>query len=91
MVVGKYVELVLYVLDKFLWIMMFAIIARAIVSWFDPTGSNPISRFLFEFTEPIIAPIRTIVPRTGMIDLSPMIAIFIIIILQQVLGSVATA
>lgn len=80
-------DLVFTILNTFLTIMMFAIIARAIVSWFDPTGSNPIARFLFEFTEPIIAPIRSIMPRTGFIDLSPMIAIFIIIILRQVLSS----
>jgi YggT family protein len=42
---------------------------------------------LIEFTEPIIAPIRSIMPRMGMIDLSPMIAIFIIIMLQQMISS----
>lgn len=80
-------DLVFSILNTFLTIMMFAIFARAIISWFDPTGSNPVARFLFEFTEPVIAPIRSIMPRTGFIDLSPMIAIFLIIILRQVLAS----
>jgi YggT family protein len=66
---------------------MFAIIARAIISWFDPAGNNTISRLLIEFTEPIIAPIRSIMPRTGFVDLSPMIAIIIIILLRSVLHS----
>ena len=79
--------LVFEILLLFLRIMMFAIIIRAVLSWFDPRGQNPVSRALIEFTEPIIAPIRSIMPRMGMLDLSPMIAIFIIIILKQVLGS----
>lgn len=80
-------DLIFQVLSTFLWIMTLAIIARAILSWFDPMGANPVSRFLYEFTEPVIAPIRSIMPRTGFIDLSPMIAIIIIMILQRVLES----
>jgi YggT family protein len=84
---GVNVTLVFEVLLLFLRIMMFAIIIRAVLSWFDPRGQNPVSRALNEFTEPIIAPIRSIMPRMGMIDLSPMIAIFIIIMLQQMIAS----
>jgi YggT family protein len=81
------VELVFRILDMFLTIMLFAIVIRAVLSWFDPRGSNPVSRALIEFTEPIIAPIRSIMPRMGMLDLSPMIAIFIIIMLQQMIAT----
>ena len=84
---GKNVTLVFEILLLFLRIMMFAIIIRAVLSWFDPRGQNPVSRALIEFTEPIIAPIRSIMPRMGMIDLSPMIAIFMIIMLQQMIQS----
>jgi YggT family protein len=50
---------------------------------------NPISQFLYTVTEPIIAPIRQIMPRTGFIDLSPLIAIIIISILRQLVASAA--
>jgi YggT family protein len=83
------VELVLSILNMFLTVMLFAIIIRAILSWFDPRGSNPVSRALIEFTEPIIAPIRSVMPRMGMIDLSPMIAVFIIIMLQRMIQTAA--
>lgn len=79
--------LVFSILSVFLQIMMWAIVIRAVLSWFDPRGQNPISRALIEFTEPIIAPIRSIMPRMGMIDISPMVAIFVIIILQQMIQS----
>lgn len=75
------------ILDTFLLIMQFAIIGRAILSWFDRSGQNPVSQVLIQLTDPIIAPIRQIMPRTGMIDLSPMITIFAIIILRQILAT----
>jgi YggT family protein len=84
---GVNVTLVFNILSLFLQIMMWAIIIRAVLSWFDPRGQNPISRALIEFTEPIVAPIRSIMPRMGMIDISPMVAIFVIIILQQMIQS----
>lgn len=82
-------DLIFSILYTFLQIMFFAIIARALISWFDPRGSNPISRFLIEFTEPIVGPIRSIMPRTGMFDLSPLIAILLIRVLMQLLSQAA--
>jgi len=62
-----------------------AIFLRAICSWFMPPGSdNVIMRFLREITEPILAPIRRVMPSMGMLDLSPLVAM----ILLQVLGSI---
>lgn len=59
------------------------------MSWFDRGMRNPISQALVAITEPFIAPIRQFMPRTGMIDLSPLIALLIIFFLQQVLSSAA--
>jgi YggT family protein len=76
------------IVDLLLTILLFAVIGRALLSWFDPRMTTPIGRVLFEITEPIIAPIRNVVGgRTGMIDLSPMIAAFLIILLQRLIGS----
>ena len=64
-------------------ILFFAIFARIILSWIDQTGQMRISQILYEITEPILLPIRRIMPNTGMLDLSPMVAI----ILLQLLGN----
>lgn len=77
-------------LDTLLLILWLAIFARAIMSWFDRGMRNPISQALVVLTEPIIAPIRQFMPRTGMIDLSPLIAIFLIFFLRQLLHAAAT-
>ena len=76
------------IIDLLLTILLCAVIGRALLSWFDPRMTTPIGRVLFEITEPIIAPIRNVVGgRTGMIDISPMVAALLIILLQRLIGS----
>ncbi|MDQ3781073.1 MAG: YggT family protein [Chloroflexota bacterium] len=75
-------ELILYVIQIF----TFALLGRAVLSWFDPVGRWPISRILRDITEPFVAPIRQIVPRTGMIDLSFLVAFFLLWLLQRLLA-----
>ena len=62
-------------------------IARFIAQLVDPSGGNPITRFLIETTEPILAPVRRILPPTGMLDLSPTIVLLLLFVLQRVLAS----
>lgn len=63
--------------------LTWAIVARALISWFPIDQSSPLYQLLFRVTEPIIDPIRKILPNTGMMDLSPMAAIIILIVLGQ--------
>lgn len=59
------------------------ILGRILVSWVDPTRKSQLSSFLFQATEPILAPIRRVLPQTGMIDFSPMIVILLLSIVMQ--------
>ncbi len=59
-------------------ILSLAIFIRAIVSWFNMDPRSPIIQMLDAVTEPIIGPIRQIMPRLGMIDLSPLVAILLL-------------
>jgi len=68
-------------------ILSIVLIARALCSWFDPTFRSSIGRVLFEITEPLLAPIRQVVPPVGMLDLSILVAFFILFILRQLLES----
>ncbi len=67
-------------------IFSFALLGRAILSWFDPTGRWSISRILADVTEPVIAPIRRIVPPVGMVDLSFIVAFILVRVLQTLLA-----
>ncbi|MEO5964426.1 MAG: YggT family protein [Candidatus Limnocylindrales bacterium] len=58
-----------------LWLLIFA---RLMVSWFDPMGRSPVAAFLLQVTEPILAPVRNLLPRTGMLDLSGFVVLIIL-------------
>ncbi len=66
--------------------MQFAIIGRALFSWFDPTGRTPIGALLIRITDPIIVPIRRVLPSAGFMDFSPMVALLIIFFLRQLVA-----
>jgi YggT family protein len=66
------------VLTLYLWI----IIGRALLSWVNPDPRNPIVRFLHNATEPILFPVRRLLPYMGGVDLSPLVVIAGIYFLQ---------
>jgi len=74
------------VLDILLNAYMWVIIIRALISWVNPDPYNPIVQIINKLTEPVLRPIRKLVPpyRLG-IDLSPLIAILGIIFLRAAL------
>jgi YggT family protein len=72
------------VLQAYFWI----IIARAVLSWVNPDPFNPIVRFLYRVTEPVLRPIRHRLPTFSIgIDLSPMVVILAIFFLDSFLIS----
>ena len=68
-------------------VLQFAILGRVILSWIDPTGQYRISQIIQEITEPVIGPIRKVLPRMGMLDLSPLIALMLLNVLQRVVSA----
>ena len=71
------------VLDIVLELYMWVIIIRALISWVNPDPYNPIVQFLQKATDPVLRPLRKLVPTWKLgIDLSPLIAVLIIIFLQ---------
>jgi YggT family protein len=62
-----------------------AIFFRALLSWFPIDPRNPLVTLLFDVTEPILDPLRRVIPRLGMIDITP----FVAMILIQVIGQFA--
>ena len=70
------------VLNTYMWI----IIVRALLSWVNPDPYNPIVQFIYRITEPVLRPIRNVLPTHQIgLDLSPMVAILAIYFLQMFL------
>jgi YggT family protein len=85
-VANNFIQAVAHLVDFLLTAYMWIIIGRAVVSWVSADPYNPVVRFLYEATEPVLSRIRGILPMSvGGIDFSPVIVIMGIIFLQSFL------
>jgi YggT family protein len=66
-------------------VLFFAILIRAIMSWIMPNSGGGLMRVLLDITEPILAPIRRVLPPIAGIDFSPILAMVLIQLVSQVL------
>lgn len=74
---------IINVIDYLFRIYGYIILARIFLSWFQVDRTNPIIRFIYKVTEPILAPFRIILPLGGVgIDLSPVIVFFLLNLLR---------
>ena len=82
-IVGNVILGIAKVLGVLLNIYLWVIIIRAVISWLNPDPYNPIVQFLTRVTEPVLRPLRKLVPTWKLgIDLSPLIAILLIYFLE---------
>jgi YggT family protein len=79
------VSLVFTILRVICEILTICIFLRAIVSWVSPGQTNVFTYVLYQITEPILSPIRRILPATGGIDFSPLAAIIILQVISYFL------
>jgi YggT family protein len=85
-VVNNFMMAIAQLLDFLLSAYMWIIIGRAVISWVNADPYNPVVRFLYEVTEPLLSRIRKMIPfNMGGIDFSPMILILVIMFLQSFL------
>jgi len=56
----------------------FLVIGRVLFSYIEPSGRSALSQFLVAITEPVLAPIRNLLPKGGMFDFSPLIVILVL-------------
>ncbi len=66
-------------------VLSLVIIARVIVSWFSPSPTNRLAIILYQVTEPFLVPLRRIIPRVGMFDFSPFVAIILLQLIVSLL------
>ena len=76
-----------YLLFGFLGLYTLAIFVRIILSWFGTSYANRLMRFLIRLTEPLLAPLRRLLPMVGMFDVSPIVAFLIVWICQAAVAA----
>lgn len=85
-VLGNFFNALAKIIDIVLSLYMWVIIARAVISWVNPDPYNPVVRFLYNITEPVLSRVRRLIPISfGGIDFSPMIVILAIYFLRSFL------
>lgn len=67
--------------------LTWAIIIRVVLSWFAIRHDNPLLTILYGITEPILSPLRSIIPRIGVIDVTPIVAIILLWLIPALLHS----
>ncbi len=67
-------------------VLSLAIIVRVILSWFSPSPTNRLVIILYQVTEPFLAPLRRIIPRVGMFDFTPVVAIILLRLIAGLLS-----
>ena len=85
-------EFVVFFANFLATILWISLIGRVVVSWLNigpSSGLYPIAALIYQITEPILAPIRRVLPSFGMLDLSPMVAIILITIVQRIIKGAA--
>ena len=80
---GNLFHAVAFIVDTVLTIYMWIIIVSALISWVSPDPYNPIVRFLYSVTDPVLRPIRRRLGVTMGIDISPLIVILLIMFIKH--------
>ncbi len=73
-------EFISFLLTGLAWL----IIARSIMTWFPNSQNNPVVQLLNQITDPIMEPLRRLIPRVGMFDFTPMIAVLVLFFLASI-------
>jgi YggT family protein len=75
------------ILNILITVLSIGILGRVVISFLDPFARNSISRVIYDLTEPIVGPIRRLIPPLGgTLDLSPLIALVLLQVLREVVN-----
>lgn len=82
-------DLVATLITTFLYVLLIAVIIRALLSWFPGATHNAFGQAIRQFTDPLVEPVRRVMPQTGMIDFSTLAVIVILYLSISVVNRAA--
>ena len=78
----------MFFIELFIWILIIAIFARVLLSFFPTTNTyNPLVALVYQLTEPMLRPLKSIIPRLGPFDLTPTIALLILFAIERLVST----
>jgi len=72
------------IIDLIFWLLDLAILIRVLFSWINPQPDNPLVRFIYQITEPILGPLRRYIPSFGGLDITPIVALVVLDFVRRV-------
>lgn len=84
-ILGNLVAALAQLLGAFFTIYTWILIIRVLISWVNPDPFNPVVQFLMKATDPVLEPLRRVIPKIGPFDISPIVAVLILQALQHFL------
>jgi len=74
-------------IDFLFWLLNLAILLRVLFSWINPDPYNVLVRWVYQLTEPILAPLRRVIPPIGGLDITPMVALVLLELVHRLIAS----
>jgi len=78
--------LFVFLLDRLIWALSLLLIISAVMSWFQPDPRNPFVRLIHAIVDPLLLPVRAILPPAAGMDFSPMVVMIILWILRNLIS-----
>lgn len=75
---------IIQVVDIIFEVLVWLIIARCILSFVRHNPHQPVIRFVYDVTEPIMAPFRRLIPAAGGLDFSPIVVLLVLSLVQRI-------
>ena len=72
---GLFLQIFLGTVFAILWLL---VLGRVVLTWIDPTGKSRAAILLAQATEPMIAPVRRLLPSTGMLDIASLVVLLVL-------------
>lgn len=80
-------DILLRFLNLFVLVFEILLLIRVVMSWVNPNPSGGFAGIIYELTEPILAPIRRVLPKSQLIDFSPLVAFLLLQLVNQLAAS----
>lgn len=74
------------IVDRVIWALSVLLIVSSLLSWFQPDPRNPLVKLLHAIVDPLLLPVRAILPPLGGMDFSPLVVMIILWILRGMLA-----
>jgi YggT family protein len=87
-IIGVLFASIIDLLKVIIWVYIISLLIQAVMSWIGSAHGNPVAPLIHSLTEPLLRPIRRVIPNIGALDLSPLVVILILNILLIVINNI---